>query len=435
MRALGAVALALLLVGCVSPASTTSERAFCPPPCEVAVDTSEDRAFEPVVALHPTDIRHAVLASSVFPRDETAMPDRLKIHVTTDGGATFSTAYFDELLAPTNPVRAYTQWADPRLVWVDDTTLLLFGMAASGAVPETPTLAFTSYDIFVARSPDGGRTWPDGQVIARGVGVMSLAAQTSYNDQPHAVAGPDGTLLAGWVVAESLPDGTTRQDVVAARSLDRGASWSEPVLVASGILHNARPAIAPDGTLYMAYRDYGGEAPARNVLLSESKDQGATWTPVDLGGVRSVSRPSLVADDDGVHLFVAEPIGDALPGVTLVTWNGDAVSRLVLADMQGDGEPLVALVEDGAGGLWATWHVAQPDDTNTHHAWHRSATGETRETRLDKTPIGPNDPQGLIGWPSLGDYMGLAARPYGAVSAWVSGTHDGQDVRAAWLVT
>lgn len=435
MRSSLVLVVALLVAGCAAPGpAPRAATPLCAAPCEMAVDTGPDRAFEPHAALHPSEPRRAIVVSSVFIDDaEMGYNDKFRVHVTDDRGATWSTWPFEELLAPTDPVRHYTNWGDPWLVWLADGTLLLFGMGATGSVREAPFFGWTSFDIFVVRSVDGGRSWTDGQVLARGQGAVTLAAQTNYYDQPHVVVGPDGRLLAGWLISNTGPDGSTRGDILATQSTDGGRTWGASVTVEEGVFHNPRPAIAPDGTMFMAYRDYGQDGPVRPVKLSRSVDGGATWTPVDLAGLTSISRPSVVANERGAHLLVAEPVEAAMPRVTLVTVADGNITRQVLAEMQGEGEPLVTLVGDAHGGLWATYHVVQEDGTNTLHAWHRAPDGAERTQRLDRAAIGPNDPQGLIGWPSLGDYMGLAASRDGAIAAWVSGTHGGQDVRAAWL--
>lgn len=437
----GATALLALLFlssGCLTPTtpppSEGADVPLCRPPCEVAVDTSDDRAFEPHVAVHPDDARRAVSVSTVFNGDaDIGIPDRLKVHVTDDGGATFTSERFEDLLGPTNPVRRYTQWADPWLVWLPDGTLLLFGMGTMGSIPDAYGVVFTSYDIFLARSFDDGRTWPEGQILARGEGVMSPVAQTKYYDQPHVTITPDGSLLAGWIMAEYLPDGSRYQNVMATSSSDDGQTWSDLVTVAEGVLHNARPAAAADGLRYMAYRDQSGDDPWQPVHLAASSDGGDTWHPVDIGEVASRSRPSIVTTADEVHLLVAEAGENATTLVTLLTLGDEEVDREVLGRMNGTTEPIITLAGDPHGGLWATWLEAQQDGSNTFHAWHRAPDGTVRMQRLDSTPIGPNIPQGLIGWPALGDYFGIGANEDGAVVTWVSGAHQHQDVRAAWL--
>ncbi|MBW3582633.1 MAG: glycoside hydrolase [Euryarchaeota archaeon] len=430
--------LGVLFSGCTGPTdpeqSTVADSPLCPAPCELAADTGPDRAFEPVAARHPTDPLRGVVVSAVFVGDdESGLGDGFKVHVTEDGGRTFDTFWLQDALEPTDPARRYTNYGDPWLVWLEEDRLLLFGGGATGMVAGTPLVAFKSFEIFVVTSTDGGRTWGDGQIIAEEPGVMSLPIQMPYFDQQHVTVGPDGRLLGGWARVYSYPDGASASDVLATQSMDGGTTWEPSVTVEEGDFMNARPAIEPDGTMWMVYRDYSGSEAVKPMHLSRSDDGGATWTQVDLGGLKSISRPNIAADANGVHFTIAEPVEDGFPRVTLVTYRDGGLSRYVLAEMKGEGEPLITVAADPRGGLWATWLEVQENSTNVIYGWHRDANGTERTQRLSDTPIGPNDPVGFIDWPSLGDYMGLGVGQDGAMAAWVSGTRSGQDVRAAFL--
>ncbi len=444
MRSASALAIAtmfLTVAGCVTPEdSLGSESPLCAPSCELAVDTGPDRAFEPTAALDPHDPARGVIVSTVFRDDaETGSPLRFKVHVTSNRGASFETFELVDLMPPTHPVLQYTILADPMLRWLDDGSLLLFGMGGTGNPPDSPTgaLGFTSFDLWVARSFDGGSTWPEGQVIAEGSGVMSLASVGQYHDQPHVALGTDGTILLGWVVVTSKAEdgGTVTQDIVASTSTDGGRTWSAPTLVSAGAFHNARPAITEGGTMFMTYRDYSRDGPARPVFLSRSEDGGTTWEGTDMGNVSSISRPSLAATGNALHLLIAPPQEGHRAHMRLLTSVDDASTWTTndLDEMEGDGEPIAMLATADDGSVWATWHHVNADNTNEYRAWTRAADGTERTQRISTTPIGPNDPQGIIGWPSLGDYNGLSATPAATLAAWVSGEKSGQDVRAAWL--
>ncbi len=440
MRAPIAVALTLLLAGCSAPLPHDVPLELCPAPCEVSVDDGPERAFEPTAALSPTNADHAVIVSTVFGGDnETGHPWRMKVHVTDNRGSSFDTYDLQASLPPDHLLSSYQALPDPMLHWHSDGSLLLFGMGGRSTTvgeapgPKPPLLAVTAFDLWVARSDDGGRTFPEAQVIARGLGLLSLANVGTYQDQPFVSEGPNGELLLGWVEFTSNADQSTRLTPVAAASVDGGRTWSEPVAVAEGSYHNARPA-AGASTWYMAYRDYGSDGPERPVGVSLSVDHGATWDGVPMPPLASVSRPSVVAHDDGLFLLAAPLRSSGAVAVELWHYDGAGGWTNTTLDRMADaGEPLVALAADADGGLWGTWHRLHADGARHYLAWHRDAAGAERLQRIDAAWIGDNGPVGLGSWPSLGDYHGLDAVAGQAVAAWVSGAGAGQDVRAAFL--
>ncbi|TLZ63529.1 MAG: exo-alpha-sialidase [Methanobacteriota archaeon] len=133
-------------------------------------------------------------------------------------------------------------------------------------------------DLAFARSNNGGATWtPKVLVGAPGTigGIVNVA--------------PDGTVLATWWSYVS-------DDVMFDRSFDGGATWGPDVRVndlpgsaASPLLSDPpvlpSMAVAPNGTVYVAYEDYRNGYPGGNpngnmdIFLSRSTDLGATWSP------------------------------------------------------------------------------------------------------------------------------------------------------------
>ena len=141
---------------------------------------------------------------------------------------------------------------------------------ASGVTAD-PTRPGTAYALWggngrvlMAQTADAGATWSEPRVIARG----------QVLDPGSIAVLPDGALLHGWFRA-----GPLRETLVASRSTDLGATWSDPVRVggvvepAFGVRSTpfAGPAVAPDGRAYAAW------VSGARVLVARSDDGGATW--------------------------------------------------------------------------------------------------------------------------------------------------------------
>lgn len=145
------------------------------------------------------------------------------------------------------------------------------------------------WDVLYARSVDAGQTW------SASAPLNSNAATDAYNDWgPKLAADGRGIWVAVWISNEDI-DGRigTDSDVLFARSVDGGVSWSDPAsLVLTSLSDTAaddRATISTDGQGHWAVAwqsrldrlgNLGGD---REILISVSLDEGRSWrTPVAL---------------------------------------------------------------------------------------------------------------------------------------------------------
>jgi hypothetical protein len=192
----------------------------------------------------------------------------------------------------------------------DGTLVVSYGLRLADRFPSPAALT-------VARSTDGGQSYREALTVARlmysDVGLPGLAADP---DSP----GYKDRLYLVW------PDQTpTGQRVWLARSRDRGATWSRPVLLSeqSGAGEAAKnydaflPAVAVNktgvvGVMWYDARDLPVKKRGWNIRFRASLDGGETWLPsvrvtdresLFAEGVKSTSAgdtAGLVADADGV---------------------------------------------------------------------------------------------------------------------------------------
>ena len=250
----------------------------------------------------------------------------------------------------------------------------------------------------VERSGDGGDTWEASPVTTR------EAIPFTRVDRQWLVAGEGGFLglfysyFASATVGVDLPVTEFTSGVHAVFSDDRGATWSQPVVVVAREnghgLQIAHPRMLPDGTLVMPYGDTATDADKgfwrspSEVKLAVSTDNGATWqhklvaaapegfdnlwavqADVDATGAIHVGWAARV-DDETMGMFVAtsrdagdswtEPLALRAEGLNFLPWvaamgNGTVGVGWYGSDTTGD--PTKA----GPDATWHAW-VAQSVD-------------------------------------------------------------------------
>jgi hypothetical protein len=245
-----------------------------------------------------------------------------------------------------------------------------------------------------ARTTNGGASWSKPT-------TLDAAPEGALDQSAEILVLPDGSLLATFARIQIEGAGAV-QKLFASRSEDRGQSWSEPLEVTSQSIqpyldpetgdqlsnqdltfHSA--AIAPDGTVYVAW-DRASSPATGTIDIVKSSDGGVTWSgPTELPGVSAFAfEPAIAVDSRGT-------VG--------VTWYDTR------NDVPGDA-PLTTDVwfahsRDG-GASWRELHVAGPFD-------YRTAPRPS-------------------GTPRLGEYQGLAGlRGRGFAAVFTQGAPQAKD--------
>jgi len=165
------------------------------------------------------------------------------------------------------------------------------------APPRTNTLEFS-------RTTDGGATWSP-SVLVDQPGPFQI------DQAPRILVLPGGTLLAVFARGDFE---TGLGSIHAARSLDEGRTWLPAVEVGSKPIPDAvdpetglplpspgfpSAAVAPDGTVYVAFED--SRSPTSGAVgLASSRDGGRTWTSATLPGVTAFAfEPAIAVDAHG----------------------------------------------------------------------------------------------------------------------------------------
>jgi hypothetical protein len=409
---------------------------------------------EPWIAVDPRDSLHAVVAAMVQSGGQVSHP-WIGYAVTTDGGRTWS--YGEPPGGPSDPGSPFAAdafGADAMVAFAADGTVVLALLAGLGEFvcsyelgACTPWQASVrSIDLVTWRSSDGGRTFSEGAVVdhqqgalfglypAAGAGYGGQAG-TTLDREGLAADADTGTMVLAWTritVDAGAAAGLSRVglDLMASRSTDAGATWSEPQKIGDG-LYGATVA-GLNGTFLVTARQPYGEA----VAVVRSTDGGATW-----------SAPVEVAPQDGYDTFpvalwrapsglaaaLAYP-GSEGKGVYLRA-SGDGGATWASAEgplFAGNATPrrLPVMAVDAGTGLGVLATFQQAGDPDQRHVWalgldHGHAAGPALQ-------VSENVTSRASGW----DYFAAAAGGDQLYLAWgESGAYTSQiaAARLAWV--
>ncbi|MCB9849202.1 MAG: exo-alpha-sialidase [Phycisphaerales bacterium] len=242
----------------------------------------------------------------------------------------------------------------------------------------------TDYDVHYSRSADDGATWS-------APAYLNSYAATDNSDDGNSQVATDGAGL--WIaVWEAFGDlgGTigTESDILYARSMDNGATWSAPsplnTNAATDSGYDTRPQLTTDGggnwiAVWATSDDLGGTIGTDNdIVYAQSTDDGVTWSApaplhVDAATDSAHDGDPQVSTDGAGNWVVVWSYRDNLGG-TLgtdddivysrstdggATWSSPApLNSNADTDIGDDFRP--QLTTDGAGNWIAVW--ASDDD-------------------------------------------------------------------------
>ena len=254
---------------------------------------------------------------------------RAYVYVSKDGGASFANILmpgWDPATGGAGQFKHVQAGGDPVLAFAPDGTLYYSALVYDFSVPnQTPS------GVAVATSRDGGTTWSVPSM------VYYEASNNFFNDKQWIAAGRDGTVYVTWTSFKSnRPRGYLSSKIVVSSSRDYGRTWSAPAPV-SDAAHpydqGSSTAVAPDGTLYVAYEgNQANDVSKDQIVLARSTDGGLTFSTKELGRVyddfncypqnRSQGRATLTSEQFRVNSFPSLAI-DPTSGQMVVVWADD----------------------------------------------------------------------------------------------------------------
>jgi len=314
------------------------------------------------IVINPTNNRNIVTSANDYRFGFQAL-----IYFSTDGGSTFTDVLlpgWDSFSGATGLFKHVQAGGDPVLAFAPDGTLYYSALVYNFSFPNR-----TPSGVAVAVSHDGGGTW------SAPVMVHYEDANTFFNDKEWIAAGAGGNVYVTWTLFK-LNDhglGYISSHIVEAVSHDHGATWSDPIAVSDSTHpfdQGSSPAVAPDGTVYVAY---GGNQASNvfrdQIVLARSTDGGLTFTNVELGRVYddrgcyptnvAQGRARLSSEQFRVSSFPSLAI-DPTTGGLAIAWSDDQNNpgcAAGAASFSGTTNNQVKLVTSADGITWTTARI------------------------------------------------------------------------------
>ena len=229
------------------------------------------------ITVNPTNTSNVVTSANDYRNGFQAL-----IYTSFDGGNSFANVALPGWDPASGGQGLFTHvqaGGDPVLAFAADGTLYYSALVYDFSQPN-----HTPSGVAVAASRDGGQSW------SAPVMVHFEASNNFFNDKEWIVAGTGGDVYVTWTVFKAAkPKGYISSNIVMSISHDHGATWSDPIPVSDSAHpydQGSQPAVAPDGTIYVAYE--GNQASDVNkdqIVLARSTDGGLTFANVELGRV------------------------------------------------------------------------------------------------------------------------------------------------------
>ncbi len=229
------------------------------------------------IVINPTNSQNIVTSANDYRFGFQAL-----IYFSTDGGSTFTDVLlpgWDSFSGAAGLFKHVQAGGDPVLAFAPDGTLYYSALVYEFLGNRTPS------GVAVASSRDGGATW------SAPVMVHYEDANTFFNDKEWITAGTGGNVYVTWTHFKFNDHGSgyISSHIVEAVSHDHGATWSDPIAVSDSAHpfdQGSSPAVAPDGTVYVAYEgNQASDVTRDQIVLARSTDGGQTFTNVELGRV------------------------------------------------------------------------------------------------------------------------------------------------------
>src|SRR6266849_6509269 len=229
------------------------------------------------VVINPTNNQNIVTSANDYRFGFQAL-----IYFSNDGGSTFADVMlpgWDPATGGSGLFKHVQAGGDPVLAFAPDGTLYY-----SALVYDFSFANRTPSGVAVAVSHNGGATW------SAPVMVHYEDANTFFNDKDWIAAGAGGNVYVTWTLFKfNKPHGYISSNIVEAVSHDYGATWSSPIAVSDSAHpfdQGSSPAVAPDGTIYVAYEgNQASDVTKDQTVLARSTDGGLTFTNVEVGRV------------------------------------------------------------------------------------------------------------------------------------------------------
>ena len=292
--------------------------------------------------------------------------------------------------------------------------------------------------IFVAKSTDGGKTYPQVEVVFQAI------TRASFHDKEWIAVDPEtGYVYCVWALFSLY----TKSQMLFSRSTDGGQSWSIPYVISDITatefsVQGAGITVDSEGTIHIIWIDFENQGDEQ-MRYTRSTDSGSSFAePKDIARVAPIPREGLDNTNYRTPTLPAIAVdrsGGPYNGYLYATWNdyrnGDADTYTVISSDAGDSWRESQRVNDDAEGngkdqFFATvctspqgyaqyiFYDRRDDPENTMLSVYYAITMDGGETfyqmNITDTSFNGDYSRG----PFIGDYISIASSEETAHAIW-----------------
>lgn len=461
------ILIAAVLVGVPGPAGGPGPEPSnypmqdCDPECNPVAGPGPRLANEVSVAINPNNPMNIVAAANDY---GTPNGDAwVGVYTSFDGGKTWNRtlipgyrpapSQFPQPCAggqlPGQGLCGFEGAGDPVLAVDKDGNFYIAGIAFK----RNPAPLGRASSIWVAKSTDGGVTWPASAIT---VPVISFTTATFHDKEWIAVDPNTNDVYVSWTAFNLL----ALSEIFVIHSSNGAQSWSTPVIISSGGIftgtedevhlpqvQGSQVEVDNNGRVHLAWIDYN-TPPSLKYTYSDGKGAAGTWSQIQTlsqvtpisgtqpnGNFRTPTMPDMAVDlsdseyNGSVYIWWPDQgSGDSDIMQIYSRDRGDSWSNVtrVNNDEEGNGASQFFPAVSVAGNGWVIgeFYDRRDDPSNTNLSVYFAISKDGGQTFPDQINVTTRSFQGDDTARSgsdtgfIGDYLGIAASDWFAIGLW-----------------
>lgn len=384
---------------------------------------------EPSIAINPLDEQNIVIASNDF----TLSGNKARIFHSGDGGLNWTS-----VTVPLSGLSGYTEATDPAIAYDADGNIFY-------AMIHYQTFG-NGDGLFVNKSVDKGKTW---NTIATEVKKNNDAL--TFEDRPSIAVDVSQSQFRNNVYVAWTSLGSQMDKILFAKSLDAANSFSNPIEIATGVVHTAAVKVDNNGVIFIAYlRDNssieivksvdGGNSFSSPVNAVTFEHSGVAFNNAYLlkkennSGIRVKSYPSIaINDDNAIYIVYSAKNGEDLSDVFIISSvNGGTEwsAPVRVNDDNSTNDQFFPSVAAHNSKIYVIWQDSRDDISNRQINTYLAVSENPSSFINKKVSTSSFEPFNISLNNYIGDYNGLIVKNDAVIPVWTDGRNNGFDLYA-----